>query len=119
MLGNTFVLPQAGGDITCNLVNQDLYSSEYRFTNSTVRYIVKVRHTTIKATSLYPQYDRHNLEVTKITFAVGATPEMYEKFFIVHEVLPGQTSVALVDAVADKLIASSNALVTSLIQWES
>jgi hypothetical protein len=119
MLGNTFVLPQAGGDITCNLVNQDVYSSEYRFTNATVRYIVKVRHTTVKATSVYPQYDRHNVEVTKITFASGATPEFYEKFFIVHEVLPGQTSVALVDAVADKLIASSNALVTALIQWES
>jgi len=119
MLGNTFVLPQVGGDITCVLVNQDVYSSEYRFTNSTDRYTVKVRHSTVKATGVYPQYDRHNVEVVRTTFQVGDVGEYYQKFFFVLEVKPGTTSVVLADAVADKIILSSNALVSALLQWES
>jgi len=119
MLGNTIVLPQAGGDITCTLVNQDVYSSEYRFTNTTDRYVVKIRHSVVKPTGIYPQYDRHNFEVVRTTFAVGAVAEFYRKFYFVMEVLPGQTSVALEDAVADKMILSSNALLSALVQWES
>jgi hypothetical protein len=119
MLGNTFVLPQAGGDITCTLVNQDAYSTEYRFVNSTDRYTVKIRHSEVKATPVYPQYDRHNVEVVRTTFAAGDVPESYFQFYFVIQCKPGTTSVALPDAVADKMIASSNALLSSLLQWES
>lgn len=119
MLGSTFVLPQAGGDITCNLVNQDAYSSEYRFKNSTVLYRVFVRHTFPAAKADGQTYERHNVEVTKTTFANGAVLEFYEKFYFVWEVLSSHTSVALADAVADKIIVSSNALLTGLLNNES
>jgi hypothetical protein len=119
MLGNTIVLPQAGGDITCTLVNNDAYSTEYRFTNTTDRYVVKIRHSTVKPNGIYPQYDRHNFEVVRTTFEASGVPEFYRKFYFVIENKPGATSVALEDAVADKMILSSNAILSALLNWES
>jgi len=119
MLGNTLVLPQAGGDITLIKINQDGYSSEYLFRNTTVQYRAKIRHTTIPAKGTAPAYDRHNFEVVKTTFEAGGVAEFYEKFYFVLENKLGTTSVALSDAVADLAIASSNAFLTSLMSWES
>jgi len=52
-------------------------------------------------------------------FLAGAVPEYERKFYFVYEVLASDTSVALGDAVADKVILSSNALLTALLNWES
>jgi len=119
MLGDTFVLPQVGGDITCKKIREEAYSSEYLFRDSTSKYVVKIRHTKVKATSTRPEYDRHNLEVVQTIFLAGAVPEYERKFYFVYEVLASDTSVALGDAVADKVILSSNALLTALLNWES
>jgi hypothetical protein len=119
VLGNTLVLPQAGGDITLIKINQDGYSSEYLFRNSTDEYRAKIRHTTVKATDLYPAMDRHNFEVVHKTLAAGGVPEYYRKFYFVIEVEPGKSAIPLTDAVADLAIASSNAFLTSLQAWES
>lgn len=114
MLGETFVLPQAGGDITLRKINQDGYSSEYRFTDATSRYNAKIRHS--RAAS---GQDRHNVEVVQTIFAAGDVAEYERKFYFVFEHKPGDTSVALADAVADKVILTSNALLVGLIGWES
>jgi hypothetical protein len=124
MLGNTLVLPQAGGDITLIKINQDQYSSEYLFKNSTGTYRAKIRHnagTTRRANSAGVQvlYDRHNFEVVQTIFAAGDVPEYERKFYFVLEVIPSETSVALPDAVADLMIATSNAFMTSLLNFES
>jgi hypothetical protein len=119
MLGNTLVLPQAGGDITLIKINQDGYSSEYLFKNGTGQYRARIRHTKTTATESRPAYDRHNFEVVQTIFAAGAVPEYERKFYFVHEVLPSETSVALPDAVADLMIATSNAFMTSLLNFES
>lgn len=120
MLGNTFVLPQAGGDITLVKVDDgSKYSSEYRFKDGTSEYVVKIRHTKTTPTNGRPSYDRHNVEVVQTIFAVGEVAEYTRKFYFVYEVLPQDTSIALADAVADKMIATSNALLLSLLQWES
>ncbi len=120
MLGQTFVLPQVGGDITLNLINQDGYSSEYLFKDSTSQYRIRIRHTKTSATTARPAiYDRHNLEVVQTIFAAGAVAEYERKFYFVIEHLPSDTSVALADAVADKVILTSNALVTALFGWNS
>lgn len=119
MLGDTFVLPQVGGDITLKKIKEEGYSSEYSFRDATTRYVVKIRHTKVKATSTRPEYDRHNLEVVQTVFAAGAVAEYDRKFYFVYETLPSDTSVALGDAVADKAILSSNSLLVALLNWES
>lgn len=119
MLGDTFVLPQAGGDITLKKNKEQDYSSEYSFRDSTSRYVCKIRHTKVKATSIKPEYDRHNLEVVQTVFAAGGVAEYERKFYFVYENLPSDTSVAMADAVADKVILSSNALLVAMLNWES
>jgi hypothetical protein len=114
MLGNTLVLPQVGGDITLVKINQDAYSSEYMFKNSTSQYIAKIRHT--KTAS---GYDRHNFEIVQTIFVAGDVAEYYRKFYFVWEVKPSETSKDLADAVADLAIVTSGAFLTSLLGWES
>lgn len=119
MLGNTLVLPQSGGDITMTKINQDQYSSEYLFRNSTSQYRARIRHTKTTASNGRPSYDRHNFEVVQTIFAAGDVPEYERKFYFVIEHLPNDTSVAMADAVADLSILSSNAFLVSLLGWES
>jgi hypothetical protein len=120
MLGDTLVLPQAGGDITLRKINQDQYSSEYLFRDTTSQYRARIRHTKTNITPLRPlAYDRHNLEVVQTVFAAGDVAEYERKFYFVLEHKPGDTSVALADAVCDKAILTSNALLVSLLGWES
>ena len=120
MLGNTLTLPQAGGDIVLVRINQDSYSSEYMFRTTTEEYRAKIRHTTVNAnTQRDVAYDRHNFEVVHTVYAAGAVPQYDRKFYFVFEHKPGDTSVALVDAVADLMILTSNAFVKSLAAWES
>jgi hypothetical protein len=119
MLGNTLVLPQAGGNITLVKINQDGYSSEYLFRDATSQYRARIRHTKTTATPTRPSYDRHNFEVVQTVFAAGDVAEYERKFYFVLEHKAQDTSVALSDAVADLAIASSNAFLVSLLGWES
>jgi len=121
MLGNEIVLPQAGGDITLKLVNQDAYSSEYRSqSDGTSQYRVRIRHTKTSPTTARPAaYDRHNFEAVQTIFAAGDVPEYERKFYFVFEHLPKDTSVALADAVCDKAILTADALLVALRGWES
>lgn len=120
MLGDTFDLPLSGGTVTLNLINQDSYSSEYLFRNATNEYRVRIRHSTMAVTALKPYArDRHNLEVVRTTFATDTTPEYEFKFYFVIEHKPNDTSVDVPDAIADKMIASTNALLVALLGWES
>lgn len=119
MLGNTLVLPQVGGDITCVRINQDLYSSEYQFKSSLSQYNVKVRHVKTGARNGVPSYDRHNVEVVQTIYAAGDVAEYYRKFYFVWEVLPSETSKDLPDAVADLMIVTSGAFLTAILNWES
>lgn len=119
MLGNTLVLPQVGGDITLTKINQDQYSSEYKFRNATSQYVAKIRHTKTNATATKPSYDRHNFEVVQTIFAAGDVAEYERKFYFVYENLPSDTSIALGDAVADLAILTSDAFLVSLSNWES
>jgi hypothetical protein len=52
-------------------------------------------------------------------YAAGGVPEFQRKFYFVKENLPQDTSVVNDDAVADLMIASSNAFLASLVAWES
>lgn len=119
MLGNTLVLPHADGDVTMVKINQDSYSSEYLFRDSTSQYRARIRHTKTSAKGDRPAYDRHNFEVVQTVFASGEVAEYERKFYFVIEHLPSDTSVKVADAVADLCIATANAFLVSLLGWES
>lgn len=106
------------GAKSLNKINQDNYGSEFLLRETLVEYRAKVRHSKGKPDANGVTYDRHNFEVVITTFATALLPEFHEKFYFVMEVPPGQTSVDLADAVADLVIATSNAFPLKLISWQ-
>lgn len=120
MLGNTLTLPQAGGDKVLVKVREQDYSSEYLLRTSVDEYRAKIRHTKVAPSTQRPyEADRHNFEVVQTVFADGTLPQFERKFYFVIETKPGDTATALADAVADLMIASTNAFLGSLNGWES
>lgn len=119
MFGNTHVIPHADGNITAVKINQDGYTSEYLAKASTYEATVRIRHSNLKPDASGVVYERHNVEYLQTIYAAGAVPEFRRKVYVVFELLKNDTDVKLVDALADWLIASSNANVTSLINKES
>jgi hypothetical protein len=63
--------------------------------------------------------DRHNVEVVKTTFAAGDVAEYDQKVYFVIEHKAGDVPTALVDALFDWGILTSNVNITSLLGWES
>lgn len=119
MLGDTFVIPHSGGDITCEKINQDSYSSEYMFRDTTHQFVVRVRHSKTKVTELRPSYDRHNVEIVETIFETSTVDEYTRKVYIVIEQLPSDVDVENVDALADWAIATANSNLDALMGWES
>ncbi len=106
-------------DKSMNRINQDQYSSEYLLRSTTDEYRGKIRHSTVlnKPTGLV--YDRHNFEVVRTVFAAGDVPQYYDKFYVVAERLPSNPDTYMPNAVADLLIASSDAFMVKLFSWQS
>jgi len=118
MLGDTFVLGLASGSKTLPKVNsgQD-YASEYYLRESLKSYRVRVRHSTTTVNGVV--YNRHNVEVYIVTFATSTTAEFYHKAYFVIELLPSDTFVEAMDALADWSIATSNANLVKILGGES
>jgi hypothetical protein len=57
--------------------------------------------------------------VVQTVYAVGEVAEFTRKVYIVVEQLPSDNDVKLADALADWLIATADANLTSLNNWES
>lgn len=119
MLGDTLTLPLSSGNVVVTKINQDNYSSEYVNLAPTQEYRVRVRHTKTGKNGSSASYDRHAFEVTHTTYAAGDDPETHIKFYFVIECLPGNTSIVLADGVCDLAIATSGAVLTKLLGWES
>lgn len=119
MIADPLVVTIAGVAISLNKINQDSYGSEFLFRDSTKEYRAKVRHSTTKADSTGQAYDRHNFELNVTTFAAGAVPESHQKFYFVMEALPVNSNVDMPDAVADLMIASTDAFLKQLVSWQS
>lgn len=115
MLGNTAVL---GGN-TLVKINQDGYSSEYLYKGSTEEYTLRIRHQKTKGTAAAASKDRHNVELTIKTYATAEAAESSKKVYIVIEQLPSDTSLWAVSSLLTYLTASTNAVLTSVMAWES
>jgi len=80
---------------------------------------MRLRHSEIPAKGSQPAKERHNVEIIKTTFATSTVPEYTEKVYVVAEQLASNSSVELLDALADWLIATSNANTVKLLNWET
>lgn len=123
MLGSTFVLALTSGSKTLPLINNDVYSAEYYLRETLVSYRVQVRHSNFTKNGL--TYDRHNVTVTRTTFATATAPEIENTASYTHSVTPGDTFVELGNALAGwvetsvSVTAASNANLIKLLGWES
>jgi hypothetical protein len=120
MLADTLTLPQVGGDIVLTKIKEQDYSSEFVKLNTLDEYRIRVRHQKMSATAARPYIaDRHNVEVVQTVYAVGAVPQFERKFYYVIETKPGDVATNLADAVCDLNIATSDAFLTKVANWES
>lgn len=119
MFSNTLVLPHADGNITAVKINQDGYSSEYLYKGTLSQTTIRIRHSKTKASATSPSRDRHNVEVTQLVYATADEAEFTRKVYVVLELMPKDLDIKLADALADWLIATAGANLTSLLAWES
>lgn len=119
MLGDTFTIPHSSGNIVCNKINQDGYSSEYLFRDSTHQFTVKIRHSNVNATATLKARDRHNLEIVQTVFNADPDLVVVRKTYIVIENYPDDVDIENMDAIADWCIATSNSNLDALIGWQS
>lgn len=124
MLSENFTLPQdLGSGATLKVepprVNQDAYSSEYLILGTLSRHRIRVRHSIVKATSVRPAYDRHNVEVVETVYATATEAEFDRKVYFVIENLPSDAdNVDLnIHGLATWLQTGTN--MAQLIGWES
>lgn len=107
-----------GSAKSLNKINQDNYGSEFLLREATQEIRAKVRHSKLKADANGIVRDNHNFEVVVTTFATDTTVEDYEKFYSNMIRNPSKTDVDLPDAVADLMIASSDAFLLKLNTWQ-
>jgi hypothetical protein len=119
----TFTDVHGSEDFAFVRVNQDKYSSEYRFTTDLKRVTLKIRNTTRFDGSSKKTFDRHNVELKETLFAVAPSTLSTERTsYFTFEVQQG-------DAIADNvqigvslctwLTANSAANMGKLAQFES
>jgi uncharacterized protein YdeI (BOF family) len=119
MLADPLVISLAGNSISMKRINQDAYSSEYLFRDATHQVRARIRHTTTNGTNGGPKMDRHNIELTETVFATTEAAQIDRKVYLVMEQVPSDTNIDLANTLADSLIASTDALLKSLVAWES
>jgi hypothetical protein len=117
MFADTIVLPLSTGNVTVTKINQDGFGSVYRFADATHEYKLTIRHTKTKRADV--TYDRHNVELLETIFATSTVPEYVRKDYFVIERLPSDTSYVNTDGFADWQIATSDAALVKLLNWES
>lgn len=111
------VIPYSGGSVNADRIKEQDNASVYRVSNSTSRTVLQIRHTVVSAKGSEPAKDRHNVELVRTTFASGAVAEYSEKVYFVMENIQSSTSVEMGNALANWLIASTNANLTKLVGW--
>jgi hypothetical protein len=119
MLGNTLTLKLDDGDQIVTKISQDGYGSEYLKVGTTDEYRVRVRHSRSPNKATGQVYDRHNVEVVRTVYAAADVPEYYQKAYFVFEQKRGDQDIELMDGLCNTALATSSALLTSIIGWES
>jgi hypothetical protein len=98
-------------------INQDKFASTFRFNDATSKVEMNVRHSS--ATREGVIYDRHNIEVVETIYATSTVPQLTRKCYLVFEQPSSDTSIVNVTGLLSGLTASTNALLTKIMNWES
>lgn len=118
-ISDPLVITIAGSAKSLNKINQDNYGSEFFLQETTQELRAKVRHTKSAPNANGVVYVQHNFELVVKVFATTTTPEVEDKFYFVMRRRDSQTDVDMPDAVADLMIASTNAFLLKLNTWQS
>lgn len=118
MFSNTVALIVGGVTKTLTKINQDGYASEYLLRDTLDSYRLKIRHSLAKRAG-GATVDRHNVEVVHTVYATLTVAELVRKTYLVFEQDTADVMINEVNALANWLIASTNASITSLANWES
>lgn len=119
MLGSSIALTIDGVEKTLKLINQDGYSSEYLLKDTLSEFRLKIRHSKTKASGGVAAQDRHNVELRETIYAVGETPGYERLAYLVIQNNLSDLSIDNVTALNSWLSASSGAVLTALMGWES
>jgi hypothetical protein len=125
MFADTITLTDVHGteDFAFVKVNQDKYSSEYRYTTDLKRVTLKIRNTNRFDKASFKTFDRHNVEISETIFAVApSTLSTVRLAYFTFEVQQGDVLadvVALGVSLCGWLTASSAANMGKMAQFES
>lgn len=125
MFADTITLTDVHGteDFAFVKVNQDKYSSEYRYTTDLKRVTLKIRNTNRFDKASLKTFDRHNVEIQETIFAVApSTLSTVRTAYFTFEVQQGDVLadvVALGVSLCGWLTASSAANMGKMAQFES
>lgn len=119
MFGNTLVLTVNSVAKTLTKINQDGYASEYLLRDTLDSFRAKIRHTSVTKKGAISVTDRHNVEIVHTIYATATVPEIVRKVYLVFEQDKTDTMTFEVKSLCDWLIASTNASIVSLANWES
>lgn len=120
MFANTLNLNWGSTDHTFVRINQDKYSSEYRYTEPNGDKLrLFIRHTTFVSKTDKVSYDRHNVEVSYEAKVDGA-PNERKKVYVVFET-PSDSNIDSMDALYSGLtfLVNSSGFLHSLVNGES
>lgn len=122
MFANTIDLSYGGGTVTVTRINQDAYSSEYRYFNPSngIRMTLNFRHSSyVDKARGGVSVDRHNAEIIQLIPNDGGLPPTRCKAYLVFE----HDSSDGADQITDTPLALTAYLVESVLQklagWES
>lgn len=101
-------------------INQDKYTSEYRFNDGSLEIYLRIRHSTFNSKPLGMTVDRHNVEITHRTISVAPAADIVYKTYAVMEIPRNGTSAAagpIIEALGD--FVKDDTLQPKLLGWES
>jgi hypothetical protein len=118
--GDTVEIVHDGVTLTLTRIGSDNDAeSEFMFRDSAAEYRMKIRHSYTGSKTVLDRRERHNVELTRLEYAVGDEPAFTEKTYLVYETLGSEVNVDLSNALANWLVANTNANLDKLIQWEN
>lgn len=118
MLGDSITIAVNSIEKAMKKINQDNYSAEYLFRETTGEYRLKVRHSNEKVSAGKVPMDRHNVEFSHTKFAAGEIPTATT---VVSTTIrnPKDADAVSVDHLSDGLADFVKANATLLVGWES
>lgn len=116
---DTITLTVGGASKALGMISRLGMTATYRLQEATGEYVLKIRHTEIAAKGSRSARSRHNVDLTYKVYATPTTAEVVDQFYTVMDMPSGASNVNLANAVSAWLIATSNAALLKLLNFES